>query len=220
MAVVSLRGFPRQLWSVFRGWREPSQQNGALHASTALARDPWAVLGAIAEAGLDGVSQPGDGQRPGGVAGAGESRRNGAILGVHRMKVKSNKLGNLSDVRNGLFCWLVMVAFTQPGVTASAAAQDVRQLARAVDDHYNHLRSLQVGLHRDLPGRGPGAGGIGHLVVEKAAQDAVGIPFSEREAVCQRRPGGVVLPAGGTATQKDDTPEAGRPAVTTGILAR
>jgi SAM-dependent methyltransferase len=46
-------------------------------------------------------------------------------------------------------------------------------------------------------------------VAEKAAQDALGIPFSKREAVCQRRPGCVVLPAGRTATQKDDAAEAG-----------
>jgi outer membrane lipoprotein carrier protein len=52
-------------------------------------------------------------------------------------------LGNFSDVSNGLFCWLVMVAVTLPGFAQSARAQDVRQLARAVDDHYNHLRSLQ-----------------------------------------------------------------------------
>jgi outer membrane lipoprotein carrier protein len=42
-----------------------------------------------------------------------------------------------------LFCWLVMAAVTQPCFTAFARAQDVRQLARAVDDHYNHLRSLE-----------------------------------------------------------------------------
>ncbi len=36
-----------------------------------------------------------------------------------------------------------MVAVAQLGLSAFARAQDVRQLARAVDDHYNHLRSLQ-----------------------------------------------------------------------------
>lgn len=36
-----------------------------------------------------------------------------------------------------------MVAITLPCLTRSARAQDVRQLARAVDNHYNHLRSLQ-----------------------------------------------------------------------------
>ncbi|MGO9404108.1 MAG: LolA family protein [Terriglobales bacterium] len=35
------------------------------------------------------------------------------------------------------------MAVTLPCLTRSARAQDVRQLARAVDNHYNHLRSLQ-----------------------------------------------------------------------------
>jgi len=83
------------------------------------------------------------------------------------MKVKSNKLGNLSDVRNGLFCWLVMVAFTQPGVTASAAAQDVRRLARAVDDHYNHLRSLQSDFTEIYRGDGPDRVESGTLWLKK-----------------------------------------------------
>ena len=52
-------------------------------------------------------------------------------------------MGNLSEVKNGLFYWLVMVAVTLSGFASLARAQDVLQLARAVDDHYNHLRSLQ-----------------------------------------------------------------------------
>ncbi len=52
-------------------------------------------------------------------------------------------MGNLSGVKSGLLCWLVMVAVTLPVFTSLARAQDVRQLARAVDEHYNHLRSLQ-----------------------------------------------------------------------------
>jgi outer membrane lipoprotein carrier protein len=35
------------------------------------------------------------------------------------------------------FCWLFLVA------TASGQAADIQKLARAVDDHYNHLRSLE-----------------------------------------------------------------------------
>jgi outer membrane lipoprotein carrier protein len=35
-------------------------------------------------------------------------------------------------------CWLWLVAVAIP-----AQAQDIRQLARAVDGHYNHLRSLE-----------------------------------------------------------------------------
>jgi len=42
-----------------------------------------------------------------------------------------------------LFCWLVMVAVTLSGLSSFACAQDVLQLARAVDEHYNHLRSLE-----------------------------------------------------------------------------
>ena len=42
-----------------------------------------------------------------------------------------------------MFCWLVMVAVTLSGLSSFACAQDVLQLARAVDEHYNHLRSLE-----------------------------------------------------------------------------
>ena len=37
------------------------------------------------------------------------------------------------------FAWVAVLAFTLP-----TQAQDIRQLARAVDEHYNHLRSLQA----------------------------------------------------------------------------
>ena len=47
-------------------------------------------------------------------------------------------------MRNGLSCWLVISAVMLLGFDPSARAQDIRQLARAVDDHYNHLRSLQA----------------------------------------------------------------------------
>jgi outer membrane lipoprotein carrier protein len=53
-------------------------------------------------------------------------------------------LGNFFDVRNGFFCWLVISAVMLPGFAPFARAQDIHQLARAVDDHYNHLRSLQA----------------------------------------------------------------------------
>ena len=42
-----------------------------------------------------------------------------------------------------MFCWLVMVAVTLSCFSRLARAQDVLQLARAVDEHYNHLRSLE-----------------------------------------------------------------------------
>src|SRR5260370_6343005 len=47
-----------------------------------------------------------------------------------------------------------MVAVTLPGFAQSARAQDVRQLARAVDDHYNHLRSLQANFTEIYRGEG------------------------------------------------------------------
>ena len=46
-------------------------------------------------------------------------------------------------MKSGLLCWLVMVAVTLSCFTRLARAQDVRQFARAVDEHYNHLRSLE-----------------------------------------------------------------------------
>ena len=42
---------------------------------------------------------------------------------------------------------------------------------------------LGSGLHGNLPWRRRGARGIGHVIAQKAAQDAVGIPFSKSEAV-------------------------------------
>jgi len=48
-----------------------------------------------------------------------------------------------------------MVAVAQLGFSAFARAQDVRQLARAVDDHYNHLRSLQSDFTEIYRGDGP-----------------------------------------------------------------
>jgi outer membrane lipoprotein carrier protein len=63
-------------------------------------------------------------------------------------------LGNFSDVSNGLFCWLVMLAVTLPSFAQSAHAQDIHQLAHAVDDHYNHLRSLQADFTEIYRGEG------------------------------------------------------------------
>ena len=53
-----------------------------------------------------------------------------------------------------MFCWLVMVAVTLPCFIPLARAQDVHQLARAVDDHYNHLRSLQADFTEIYRGEG------------------------------------------------------------------
>jgi outer membrane lipoprotein carrier protein len=52
--------------------------------------------------------------------------------------------------RSFIFCrllfWLTAIvpALIVPALSVTAAAQDIHQLARAVDDHYNHLRSLQA----------------------------------------------------------------------------
>jgi outer membrane lipoprotein carrier protein len=49
-----------------------------------------------------------------------------------------------------IFCRLLFLlstivpAIIIPALGVTAAAQDIHQLARAVDDHYNHLRSLQA----------------------------------------------------------------------------
>ena len=52
--------------------------------------------------------------------------------------------------RRLFFHWLVLVAMAIP-----APAQDVHQLAQAVDDHYNHLRSLQSDFTEIYRGDGP-----------------------------------------------------------------
>jgi outer membrane lipoprotein carrier protein len=47
------------------------------------------------------------------------------------------------------FCFLLLVAIAIP-----ARAEDIHQLARAVDDHYNHLRSLQADFTEIYRGEG------------------------------------------------------------------
>ena len=47
------------------------------------------------------------------------------------------------------------MAVSPPGFTLSARAQDVSQLARAVDAHYNHLRSLESDFTEIYRGDGP-----------------------------------------------------------------
>jgi outer membrane lipoprotein carrier protein len=47
--------------------------------------------------------------------------------------------------RSFIFCRLLFLLITIfPALGVTAAAEDIHQLARAVDDHYNHLRSLQA----------------------------------------------------------------------------
>jgi len=47
-------------------------------------------------------------------------------------------------------CWLTLVRIAIP-----AQAEDIHRLARAVDDHYNHLRSLQSDFTEIYRGNGP-----------------------------------------------------------------
>jgi len=58
--------------------------------------------------------------------------------------------------RNSRFslCLLLLVAIAIPGQAEDVRANDVRQLARAVDDHYNHLRSLQADFTEIYRGEG------------------------------------------------------------------
>ena len=65
---------------------------------------------------------------------------------------------------NGRFFFrgLLLVAMAIP-----ARAEDVRQLARAVDDHYNHLRSLQSDFTEIYRGDGPERVESGRLWLKK-----------------------------------------------------
>ena len=49
---------------------------------------------------------------------------------------------------------LLLVAIAIPGQAQNVRAKDIRQLARAVDDHYNHLRSLQADFTEIYRGEG------------------------------------------------------------------
>ena len=56
---------------------------------------------------------------------------------------------------NGCFTFfLLLVAFVIPGQAQDVRAKDIRQLARSVDDHYNHLRSLQADFTEIYRGEG------------------------------------------------------------------
>ncbi len=61
--------------------------------------------------------------------------------------------------------------------TASPAA-NVHSLASAVDNHYNHLRSLECEFTETYSGLGMEPQRIGHALAEKTGKDAVAIPFS------------------------------------------
>jgi outer membrane lipoprotein carrier protein len=56
--------------------------------------------------------------------------------------------------RRFFFCWLLFVG-TFVALSIPGQAEDIRPLARAVDDHYNHLRSLQSDFTEIYRGDGP-----------------------------------------------------------------
>src|SRR5580704_1210441 len=60
------------------------------------------------------------------------------------------------------FCWLALAATAIP-----SSAQDIHQLAQAVDAHYNHLRSLQSDFTEVYRGDGPERSESGTLWLKK-----------------------------------------------------
>jgi outer membrane lipoprotein carrier protein len=64
--------------------------------------------------------------------------------------------------RRFFLAWLLFYLMAIP-----AAAEDIRQLARAVDDHYNHLRSLQSDFTEIYRGDGPERVETGTLWLKK-----------------------------------------------------
>ena len=88
-------------------------------------------------------------------------------------------------------------------------AQGVKEIAAAVDQHYNGLRSLQADFTEVYKGAGIERTESGTLLAEKTWQDALGIPFSEGEAVCLRRQERVALYSRPAAGAKNGVEEAG-----------
>jgi outer membrane lipoprotein carrier protein len=65
-------------------------------------------------------------------------------------------------------CWpLLLIIAVIPTAVLPLAAQDVHQLAHAVDDHYNHLRSLQADFTEIYRGEGPERVEAGTLWLKK-----------------------------------------------------
>jgi len=58
------------------------------------------------------------------------------------------------ELKNCFAFWLVSLVLGGAVVPFRSPAQDVRQLARAVDDHYNHLRSLEAAFTEIYRGAG------------------------------------------------------------------
>jgi outer membrane lipoprotein carrier protein len=64
-------------------------------------------------------------------------------------------------------CWLLLCWLLPAVIAIAAPAEDVHQLARAVDDHYNHLRSLQSDFTEIYRGDGPDRVETGTLWLKK-----------------------------------------------------
>ena len=124
---------------------------------------------------------------------------------------------------NRCFAGCLLLGWLLPVTTAipvQAQKNDIRQLARAVDDHYNHLRSLQSDFTEIYRGDGPERVESGTLWLKKPRKMRWEYRSPKEKLFVSDGAGCVVLLAGGTAAPEDDAQEAGRLAVTSGILAR
>jgi len=94
--------------------------------------------------------------------------------------------GSLLRIRKafwrGVACVVLLVASS-----LTARAQDIHQLARAVDEPYNRSGACRPTLRRST-GRRAERTNQAHSG-SKSAQDALGISFSQGEALCERREG-------------------------------
>jgi outer membrane lipoprotein carrier protein len=82
--------------------------------------------------------------------------------GVQQPAEVELKRGKPTVNRRFFFRWLLFVALAFP-----LHAQNIAQLARAVDDHYNHLRSLQSDFTETYRGDGPERVESGTLLLKK-----------------------------------------------------
>ncbi len=111
--------------------------------------------------------------------------------------------------------FLALLLTLSPALAANSTP-DVHAIAQAVDNHYNHLRTLQAEFTESLPRGRNRAHRIGIAVAEKTRQDALGVPFSQGEALPERRQGCVVLCSRRAPGTADSGEEIGRPAIAPG----
>ena len=113
----------------------------------------------------------------------------------------------------------IVVSVFVAGYAPPSPAEDVKSLAAAVDAHYNHLRSLEAEFTEIYRGSGMDRTEIRNAVAEKTWQDAVGVPFSQREALREQRERRVVLRPDDRQARKEVGEEAGGRAIAPGISA-